>query len=137
MRTVIAACAAFATAGLSAAAQEYEEIGFYFTELGTVDMRNSRGVRLTTLGAILQQDRANYHRFGRSNAGDEGDRFFADRAARARIPELYARGPGEPLIERIVTGGEPLRVVVFVCGWGREPTFLVVEFADGDAQRGC
>ncbi|MEL6234062.1 MAG: hypothetical protein AAFR46_06615, partial [Pseudomonadota bacterium] len=100
MKRWVAGMAVLVMTVLGAAAQEHEEIGYYYTELGTVDMRNSRGVRLTTLGAILQQDRANYHRFGRSNVDDQGDRFFGDRAMRARIPELYARGPGEPLIER-------------------------------------
>lgn len=132
MRTILAAlCTALA---LPASAQQIES---YYAWIGPEDMRNSRGVRLTTLGAILQQDRANWHRFGIRHREDEGDRLFGDRAVRARIPDLYRRGPGEDLIERIVTGGDTLGILVIVCGRRGRPEYLVVNFADGDSYNGC
>lgn len=129
--------AVLAFAGLAAPAWAQQQIGAYYAQIGREDMFNSSGVRLGDLGAILQQDRANYHRFGIRHAGDDSDRVFADPATRAQIPALYARGPREPLIERIVLQGNTLGILVVVCGRGGRPDYLVINFADGDSYRGC
>jgi hypothetical protein len=134
MRALVAAALA-ALVTTSASAQTVIEA--YYAELSQRDMFNSSGVRLTDLGAILQQDRANVHRFGKRDPGDELDPFFANRELRARIPGLYARGDTDPLIARIVTGGSPLAVLVLLCGGRAQPEYLVVDFADGDGNRGC
>jgi hypothetical protein len=96
-----------------------------------------RGGRLSDLGSILQQDRANYHRFGRRDAGDEGDPFFSNADLRSRIPQLVARGNTDPLISRIILEGNPLSVLVLLCGGRAQPEYIVVDFADGDGNRGC
>jgi hypothetical protein len=134
MRHWLAAFAAVVLAGPVAA---QHQLGAYYAEIGREDMFNSSGVRLGDLGAILQQDRANYHRFGIRHFGDDPDPFFADRAARSQIPALYAKGPGEDLIERIVLQGNTLGILVVVCGRGARPDYLVINFADGDSYRGC
>lgn len=134
MRSLLAA-AALSLAATSTPAQTIIEA--YYAELSQRDMFNSSGTRLTDLGAILQQDRANVHRFGKRDPGDELDPFFGNRDLRARIPALYARGDTDPLIARIVTGGSPLAVLVLLCGGRAQPDYLVVDFADGDGNRGC
>lgn len=122
---------------LAQAAQAQQLIAGYYTTIGPNDLFNSGGARLTSLGQILQQDRANLHRFGRPDPFDQSDPVFADQALRARIPDLYAAGPGEDLIERIVLQGNALEVFVQLCGNAGSIRYLVVEFADGDSRRGC
>lgn len=129
--------AVLALAGLAGPVAAQQQLGAYYAQIGREDMFNSSGVRLGDLGAILQQDRANYHRFGIRHAGDDSDPFFADRAARSQIPQLYARGPREALIERIVMQGNTLGILVVVCGRGGRPDYLVINFADGDGYKGC
>ncbi|MBN2630985.1 MAG: hypothetical protein JXR75_10660 [Rhodobacteraceae bacterium] len=107
-------------------------IADFYTGLGPVDMFNSSGKRLTRIADILQQDRANFHRFGRREDGDGYDPIFADRAARARIPELYNRGPGsEPYLEQFLNDGISLFVRVTVYGTNGMPTFLVISEGAG------
>jgi hypothetical protein len=90
-------------------------------------MFNSSGVRLTRIADILQQDRANFHRFGRREDMDRGDPLFGDRAVRARIPELYGRGPGsEPYLEQFLRDGISRFVRVIVYGSNGVPTYLVI-----------
>lgn len=109
----------------------------YFAEISQRDMFNSSGVRLTDLGAILQQDRANYHRFGLRDSGDQGDPFFSNLDLRAQIPQLYDRGNTDPLIARIIAEGNSLSVLVLICGGRAQPEYIVVDFADGDGHRDC
>lgn len=111
---------------VAALAQDYGEIGSYWAVIGPDDMYNSRGARLTDLGAVLQQDRANYHRFGVRHPGDEPDPVFADRATRALIPGLYRNSYKVPELDAKVRAGEPFRVFIFICGYGRTPTNIAV-----------
>lgn len=65
--------------------------------LSEADHFNSNGQRLTSAAAIIRQDRANFHRFGRGDPDDEGDRFFAsidNRAAMERMLERDRSSPG-------------------------------------------
>lgn len=120
---------AFVLAGFSAsqlAAQGYGELGGYWATIAPEDMYNSRGVRLTTLGAVLQQDRANFHRFGIRQQGDESDPVFFDRATRARLPALYQQSYKVPELEAMVRSGQPFRVYVFICGSGGRPSNIAV-----------
>ncbi|SMY08192.1 hypothetical protein [Flavimaricola marinus] len=133
---ILALAAAIAIA-VPATSQAQSVIEAYYAEISQRDMFNSSGTRLTDLGAILQQDRANVHRFGKRDPSDEIDPFFGDRSLRAQIPQLYARGDTDPLIARIITGGSPLQVLVLLCGGRAQPEYLVVDFADGDGNRGC
>ena len=47
------------------------------------DLVASDGLRLSGVGAILQQDRANYHRFNRRDRGDGYDQMFLSAKSRA------------------------------------------------------
>jgi hypothetical protein len=61
-------------------------LGAYNTTISPRDLLASDGLRLSGVGAILQQDRANYHRFNRRDRGDGHDVMFLSAEARALIP---------------------------------------------------
>ncbi|SFH48821.1 hypothetical protein SAMN04488020_11720 [Palleronia marisminoris] len=112
----------------------------YYATIAEADRHNSSGARLSSPGAVLQQDRANFHRFGTRQAGDQSDMFFANRELRAQIPALYARGQRDDWTDGVLSGafgpGEAY-LLVFVCGPRSQPTHINVEPADGDSERGC
>ncbi|APX13709.1 hypothetical protein BWR18_05375 [Tateyamaria omphalii] len=57
----------------------------YYTMLTPQDTYNSRGAPLNDVCGIVQQDRANVHKFGRRDAGDSVDPFFTTAERRAMI----------------------------------------------------
>jgi hypothetical protein len=70
-------------------------LGAYNTTISGRDLYASDGVRLTGIGAILQQDRANFHRFNRRDRGDDSDDLFLSAESRALIPRwLHEVSPG-------------------------------------------
>ena len=100
----------------------------YVALLSERDHFNSNGQRLTTAAAIIRQNRANFHRFGLRNPGDEGDRFFADEGNRATLERLLEHGRAEPgVISRIVNGTPLVRVEVWQ---GTTGPFIVVTLVD-------
>ena len=108
----------------AAPAQAQEQLwGTYMTYLGPEDRVNSRGVHLTRAEAIVQQDRANMHRFGIRHTHDERDPWFNTKESRAamgralRIPSYYAD---------IITKYDAL-VVVSVFGIGGRITRISIE----------
>lgn len=112
----------------------------YYAELGYEDYFNSRGVPLTDASAVLQQDRANYHRFGIRHGGDETDPFFGNQGTRAAIPNLFLAGPNGGYVQSALSGGWPgyaTSWLVQVCGNGRIIQYLVVDPADGDGYSDC
>ncbi|MEM0934598.1 MAG: hypothetical protein AAF646_16450 [Pseudomonadota bacterium] len=135
---IAALLAACLSLPLPALAQEM--FGSYYTALGPQDFYNSSGRQLTDFGAILQQDRANFHRFNRRDASDEGDPFFANRDLRAAIPALFAAGDNAWWRDRVTpvtqTRGEA-DVLVILCGRGGRLTHLIVNHANGDGYTTC
>ncbi|WP_371153583.1 hypothetical protein [Jannaschia sp. 2305UL9-9] len=102
-------------------ARAYDQLAYYITTIGPEDLRNSRGARLGSPAAVVQQDRANYHRFGIRHAGDEWDPVFSDRGLRAMIPaavQVFGAYHGE--MEALMQSGRPFRIGVFVCGTPRQ-----------------
>jgi hypothetical protein len=77
MRTLlmlaVVVCATILGLRLSQAQQLIES---YQASLSERDHFNSSGERLATASAIIRQNRANFHRFGLRNSGDEDDTFF-------------------------------------------------------------
>lgn len=106
-------------------------IGEYFALLGPADFYNSSGARLGDFGAILQQDRANYHRFGRRDDLDGWDPIFGDPAQRARIPQIWRIAPGSEYIPGWVLSGQTRYVWVRIFGYGSTPQFIVVSEGAG------
>lgn len=86
----------------------------YTAFLGPSDHFNSRGARLTEPWQIIRQDRANFHRFGIRDQGDEGDTFFASAGNRARMERMIMNGRIEPSAAmRIINGNVWIRVDIY------------------------
>jgi hypothetical protein len=108
-----------------------QELGYYMATLGPRDMVNSRGERLRDFCQILQQDRANYHRFGLRDELDMGDPFFASAEARQVISQLCVVRPEYDYIRRNVLNGIPQYVWVQVIGTGGRITAIIVNEGAG------
>jgi hypothetical protein len=112
-----------ALAGLPAAAQDF--LGQYTAYIGPQDLYNSNGQRLTEHWQILRQDRANLHRFGIWQQGDEWDPFFADYNARAAMEQMIMQGWTDPVArQRIIAGN--VYVTLQVYGWNGWPSRIDV-----------
>lgn len=114
-RIAIAIAIAIALAGGAGAADAQRHyhrargpIAEYTARLSDRDHYNSYGERLTTVAAIIRQDRANYHRFGNADREDEGDPFFANAAHRADLENMVRRGDISPDAQREIIRGDPL-----------------------------
>ncbi len=94
-----------------------EVIAEYSTWLDAKDTVSSKGVKLDTFGAVLAQDRANYHRFGIRQELDTSDPVFSNRKMRAKLPQLYTAGlPVESYIHKDVMSGHGHYVFVRIMG---------------------
>ena len=102
--TLAAALAAVA----APAAAQHGPLGHYTARLGPADHFNSSGERLRTVAAILRQDRANFHRFGRADDEDETDDFFDDANNRAAFERMIARGRISRAAANAIINREPL-----------------------------
>ncbi|MCL3882388.1 hypothetical protein [Marivita sp. GX14005] len=129
--------ALFTCLAAPAAAQDWNQLAYYLAYIGPEDMRSSQGQPLRNLGGVLQQDRANFHRFGIRHAQDEFDPVFADRSWRARIPQMVAAGQnGRGSLAQMARNGQPFFVGVFVCGFGASPSVIYLHGA-GEDHSGC
>ena len=109
----LAVCGALASAS-SGKAQQQQPMESYVAFLSEADHFNSSGERLRTAAAIIRQDRANFHRFGRRDQGDESESFFADAANREALEQMLEHGHAAPgVISRIVNGTALIRVDIF------------------------
>lgn len=113
-----------AMAPMAAGAQSL--IASYAAFIGEDDLFNSSGTRLGEFWQILRQDRANYHRFGLRQRGDNGDPFFADANNRATLEQLLRNSDTHPSTRRlIVSGNVPVYVEIF--GYGNRMTAVRVQ----------
>ena len=79
----------------------------YCTQISENDKFASDGYRLTDAASILRQDRANFHRYGFRDQGDEGDATFGSVRARERIPALLDNGNTDEFTLRTIVRGAP------------------------------
>lgn len=111
-KSVLAAAAALILSTPCAMADDL--LASYVAFIGRDDLYNSKGARLTEPWQILRQDRANYHRFGISQPGDEWDPVFQDANNRATMESMIQRGSIEASAGRnIVKGGVMVQVDVY------------------------
>lgn len=101
-------------------------IAEYYAMLVGEDLSNSRGVALGSFCGVVQQDRANYHRFGIRHDGDDWDPVFADRAARARISTTCQLAAGSEYLPSSLAQYGSKYVFVRVYGAGGVPTLVLV-----------
>jgi hypothetical protein len=93
-----------------ASALEYE---VYTAYISKHDLVSSSGVRLTSAGSILQQDRANYHKFKKRDDGDTTDGgFFSTAENRAKLAAMIdgLTGVDEAMQKLILKGNVKLRI---------------------------
>ncbi|ASP18951.1 hypothetical protein [Antarctobacter heliothermus] len=97
------------------AAQAQQLMGSYNAFIGQQDLFNSNGGRLSSAAQVLRQDRANYHRFGISQYGDDWDPYFGDINNRGRLEQLVNNGGLPPYVANAIMGGN-VHIVVNVYG---------------------
>ncbi|MFN4155772.1 MAG: hypothetical protein ACK4HF_14055 [Paracoccaceae bacterium] len=114
-------------------------LGSYYAEIAPQDRQNSSGMTLTNAGDILQQDRANVHRFGVRQPGDQVDRFFASQDQRSRLPTLFASGSINPATLSMIL--EPavgsVQLLILVCGRNDRIAYLAVGPAEAAVPLNC
>lgn len=111
-RLIIAAATAAALSAPAAMADEM--IARYVAFIGRDDLYNSSGSRLMEPWQILRQDRANFHRFGVSQPGDDWDPIFQDKNNRAVMENMLRNGRIDPsAAAKVVNGGVMVEVEVF------------------------
>ena len=104
----------------SHSAQAQQILDSYVAFIGQEDLYNSAGERLTRPWQILRQDRANYHRFGIRQPGDEGDSFFGSIDNRALMERMIMNGSIQPSASRSVVSGGSMVVVTIYRSGGRD-----------------
>ncbi|MBA4172089.1 MAG: hypothetical protein C0511_05410 [Hyphomicrobium sp.] len=57
----------------------------YTAVIDEADLVSSSGTKLTTSGAVVRQDRANFHKFSRRDPGDQSDDVLFDPKKRAAL----------------------------------------------------
>jgi hypothetical protein len=80
----------------------------YVARLSAADHFNSNGERLTSIAAIIRQDRANLYVYDKGDPEDEEDSFFADKGNRARLERMLERGSVTPSARRAILDGTPM-----------------------------
>ena len=108
MHVIRSLCAAALACLAIPASAQHGPLGHYNARLGPADHFNSAGVRLRSVAAILRQDRANFHRFGRADRGDQSDGFFDDANNRAALERMIARGRINQAARYVIVNGEPM-----------------------------
>lgn len=121
---VLAAPAAFAQSSISGGGG-LSVVETYHAFLSARDHYNSNGVRLTQPWQIIRQDRANFHRFGRADEGDQWDSFFASATNRARMESMLRRGSISARAASAIVNRE-VWVRVQILGHGRTGTAVRV-----------
>lgn len=117
VRTAMLLAAMVMSSAFATSARAQELIGSYVAYIGQPDLFNSKGARLTQPWQILRQDRANFHRFGISQPGDEFDPFFGSIGNREIMERMVMNGSIEPqAAKRLVEGGAVVFVRIFGSG---------------------
>jgi hypothetical protein len=93
----------------------------YVAVLSGQDHFNSNGDRLTDAAAIIRQDRANYHKYGKRDQGDSGDTYFASVRNRELLERMLNRGTiSAGTIDAIVNGTPTILVRIFRSDFGQD-----------------
>ena len=66
--------------------------GHYCAVIGPKDRMGSTGYALHTVAEIIRQERANYHKFGIIDEGDQDDSFFTTTQRRGLIEKFIQPG---------------------------------------------
>lgn len=97
----------------SGAAMAQNVIGGYQAVIGTADLFNSKGVALSAPWQVIRQDRANFHRFGIQQSGDQWDAWFGSADNRAALEQWVMNGAMSASARaRIMAGGATIYVEI-------------------------
>lgn len=113
MKFLLALTLGLASLQLANAGDAGAPIDVYVAKLGVQDHFNSQGKRLKSAAAIIRQDRANYHKFGKRDAIDEGDSFFNNKKNRGILESMLNRGFISPSTKKKIVDDTPT-IVVYV-----------------------
>ena len=80
----------------------------YYAKISQRDHYGARKQKLKDAGTILQQDRANYHKYHRRENKDTGDSFFNTRSNRNKIGRMLTRGSTSQNTVNAIRHGTPL-----------------------------
>ncbi|NDW53699.1 hypothetical protein [Aliiroseovarius sp. PrR006] len=116
------AAVALGMALASQAAVAQEQISAFTVFIGKSDLTNDKGATLSEPWKVLRQDRANFHRFGVSQPGDQWDPYFGSSQSRKSLQTLVARGKVDPKAAKRLRSGGIILVRVF--GQGGKPTAI-------------
>lgn len=83
----------------------------YVAVLSGRDHFNSNGDRLTSVAAIIRQDRANFHKFNKRDAGDTSDGYFDKASNRDVLEKLLERGSSTAAALKAIVDGTPVVTV--------------------------
>lgn len=101
-----------------------DQIGTFTVFIGKSDLTNAKGAALDAPWKVLRRDRANYHRYGVSQPGDEWDPYFGSSQSRKTLQGLVASGNiGPKAAKRLKSGGI---ILIRVFGQGGKPTAIKV-----------
>ena len=90
--TLATAMAAISVMAGATASRADDLIASYSAYIGQDDLYNSNGARLTEPWQVIRQDRANVHKFGIRQPGDESDGFFGSVRNRELAETMIRRG---------------------------------------------
>jgi hypothetical protein len=113
-KTLLACAAVFGLTMAAMPASAAELIESYNAWLSRADHYNSNGQRLTSAAAIIRQDRANYHKFGIQDPGDESDNYFDNVNNRDLLERLLNDGTSDPdVLRQIVNNNVMIHVDIY------------------------
>jgi hypothetical protein len=84
-------------------------LGSYVARISDRDHHASDGYELDSAAQMVRQDRANWHKFHRRDADDQGDDWFRSNDDRANLQRMLQRGGAmSSATKRAIVNGEPL-----------------------------
>jgi len=106
LRAILGACFFVLSSGQSFS--QDKPIDSYYARLSAQDHFNTKGQRLTDVAAIIRQDRANFHVFGRIDPEDDDDSFFALKENRQKLENMIANSRVTKAARQEIINGTPL-----------------------------
>lgn len=88
------------------------QIIYYTAKITNNDRYSSKGTRLKSVASVLRQDRANVHKFGLADNGDQRDRFFRKASNRNAFNRAKVIVANRALAKKIVYSKRPVWVTV-------------------------
>jgi hypothetical protein len=95
--------------GIGSAQAGDDMLGSYVARISDRDHHASDGYELSSAAQMVRQDRANWHKFHRRDADDQGDDWFNSNDDRAYLERMLKRsGAMSSSTRNAIVNGEPL-----------------------------